>query len=156
MFFLNSVQSQIREVQESQTLNPAVHFCIYKYGVAKEEHSFAGMSVSLCLCLHPMDTVKTVIQSCHIDQRSISYIGKSILSERGLSGLYRRITSNIASSAPISAIYNFRASSVSSLSSWRLCEFCHFSCFYSKGTNKAADASWGTLSQLLKCLLGDY
>ncbi|KAI3682169.1 hypothetical protein L2E82_50103 [Cichorium intybus] len=59
-----------------------------------------------------MDTVKTVIQSCYTDQRSIPYIGKSILSERGLSGLYRGITSNISSSAPISAIYNFSYESV--------------------------------------------
>ncbi|KAI3781430.1 hypothetical protein L2E82_11445 [Cichorium intybus] len=59
-----------------------------------------------------MDTIKTVIQSCHTDQRSIPYIGKSILSERGLSGLYRGITSNIASSAPIFAIYNFSYESV--------------------------------------------
>ncbi|KAI3724244.1 hypothetical protein L2E82_36015 [Cichorium intybus] len=59
-----------------------------------------------------MDTVKTVIQSCHTDQRSIPYIGKSILSKRGLSRLYRGITSNIASSVPISAIYNFSYESV--------------------------------------------
>ncbi|KAI3523752.1 hypothetical protein L1887_02128 [Cichorium endivia] len=106
--------SEIREVQESQTVNPAVHFCIYKYGVAKQEHAFAGAfaGIFVSLCLHPMDSVKTVIQSCHTHQRSIPYIGKSILSERGLSGLYRGITSNIASSASISAIYNFSYESV--------------------------------------------
>ncbi|KAI3792431.1 hypothetical protein L2E82_06311 [Cichorium intybus] len=106
--------SEIREGQESQTVNPSVHFSIYKYGVAKQEHAFAGAfaGIFVSLCLHPMDTVKTVIQSCHTDQRSIPYIGKSIISERGVSGLYRGITSNIASSAPISAIYTFSYESV--------------------------------------------
>lgn len=106
--------SEIKEGQESQTVNPSVHFSIYKYGVAKQEHAFAGAfaGIFVSLCLHPMDTVKTVIQSCHTDQRSIPYIGKSIISERGVSGLYRGITSNIASSAPISAIYTFSYESV--------------------------------------------
>lgn len=106
--------SEIREVQESQTVNPSVHFSIHKYRVAKQEHAFAGAfaGIFVSLCLHPMDTVKTVIQSCHTDQRSIPYIGKSIISERGVSGLYRGITSNIASSAPISAIYTFSYESV--------------------------------------------
>lgn len=61
---------------------------VYKpqYGLAKQEHAFAGAfaGIFVSLCLHPMDTVKTVIQSCHTDQRSISYIGKSIVSERGM------------------------------------------------------------------------
>ncbi|CAI9288872.1 unnamed protein product [Lactuca saligna] len=85
-----------------------------QHGVAKQEHAFAGAfaGIFVSLCLHPMDTVKTVIQSCPTDQRSIQYIGKSIISERGLSGLYRGITSNIASSAPISAIYTFSYESV--------------------------------------------
>lgn len=106
--------SEIKEGQESQTVNPSVHFSIHKYRVAKQEHAFAGAfaGIFVSLCLHPMDTVKTVIQSCHTDQRSIPYIGKSIISERGVSGLYRGITSNIASSAPISAIYTFSYESV--------------------------------------------
>nr|XP_043612750.1 mitoferrin isoform X2 [Erigeron canadensis] len=89
---------------------------LYKpqYGLAKQEHAYAGAfaGVFVSLCLHPIDTVKTVIQSGHTEQRSIQYIGRSIISERGLSGLYRGITSNIASSAPISAIYTFSYESV--------------------------------------------
>ncbi|KAI7741555.1 hypothetical protein M8C21_006323 [Ambrosia artemisiifolia] len=85
-----------------------------QYGLAKQEHAFAGAFAGtfVSLCLHPMDTVKTVVQSCHTDQRSISYISKSIISERGFLGLYRGIASNIASSAPISAIYTFSYESV--------------------------------------------
>ncbi|KAK9072914.1 hypothetical protein SSX86_009350 [Deinandra increscens subsp. villosa] len=85
-----------------------------QYGLAKQEHAFAGAFAGtfVSLCLHPMDTVKTVVQSCHTDQRSIPYISKSIISERGLLGLYRGIASNIASSAPISAIYTFSYESV--------------------------------------------
>lgn len=85
-----------------------------QYGLAKQEHAFAGAfaGIFVSLCLHPMDTVKTVVQSCRSDQRSIPYIGKSILHERGLSGLYRGIASNIVSSAPISAIYTFSYESV--------------------------------------------
>nr|GEY74897.1 kinesin, motor domain-containing protein [Tanacetum cinerariifolium] len=58
---------------------------VYKpqYGLAKQEHAFAG-----------------------------AFAGKSIVSERGLSGLYRGIASNIASSAPISAIYTYSYESV--------------------------------------------
>lgn len=84
------------------------------YGLAKQEHAFAGAfaGIFVSMCLHPMDTVKTVVQSCGTDQRSVTYIGRSIISERGLSGLYRGITSNIASSAPISAIYTFSYESV--------------------------------------------
>ncbi|MFS7914128.1 putative mitochondrial carrier domain superfamily [Helianthus anomalus] len=85
-----------------------------QYGLAKQEHAFAGAFAGtfVSLCLHPMDTVKTVVQSCHTDQRSIPYISKSIISERGLLGLYRGIASNVASSAPISAIYTFSYESV--------------------------------------------
>lgn len=52
---------------------------------AKQEHAFAGAfaGIFVSLCLHPIDTVKTVIQSCHAEQKSIYYIGRSIVSERG-------------------------------------------------------------------------
>ncbi|CAL0313367.1 unnamed protein product [Lupinus luteus] len=85
-----------------------------QFSLAKQEHAFSGALAGLCvsLCLHPVDTVKTVIQSCHAEQRSIFYIGKSVVSDRGFSGLYRGITSNIASSAPISAVYTFTYESV--------------------------------------------
>ncbi|XP_019424575.1 PREDICTED: probable S-adenosylmethionine carrier 2, chloroplastic [Lupinus angustifolius] len=85
-----------------------------QFPLAKQEHAFSGALAGVCvsLCLHPVDTVKTVIQSCRAEQRSIFYIGKSIVSDRGFSGLYRGITSNIASSAPISAVYTFTYESV--------------------------------------------
>ncbi|KAL6986254.1 hypothetical protein U1Q18_019623 [Sarracenia purpurea var. burkii] len=84
------------------------------YGLARQEHACSGAlaGIFVSLCLHPVDTVKTVIQSCRADQRSINYIGRSIVSERGVTGLYRGIASNIASSAPISAVYTFTYESV--------------------------------------------
>lgn len=82
--------------------------------LAKQEHAFAGAfaGVFVSLCLHPVDTVKTVIQSCHAEQKSNLSIGRSIVSERGLTGLYRGVASNIVSSAPISAVYTFTYESV--------------------------------------------
>jgi len=52
---------------------------------AKQEHAFSGALAGVCvsLCLHPVDTIKTVIQSCRAEHRSIFYIGKSIVSDRG-------------------------------------------------------------------------
>ncbi|KAJ7944922.1 putative Mitochondrial carrier protein [Quillaja saponaria] len=84
------------------------------YFLAKQEHAFAGAlaGIFVSLCLHPVDTVKTVIQSCRADQSSIFYIGKSIVSDRGFPGLYRGIATNITSSAPISAIYTFTYESI--------------------------------------------
>ncbi|KAE8658517.1 Mitochondrial substrate carrier family protein, putative isoform 6 [Hibiscus syriacus] len=85
-----------------------------QYALAKHEHAFAGAfaGIFVSLCLHPIDTVKTVIQSCNAEQKSIFCIGRSIISERGSIGLYRGIASNIASSAPISAFYTLSYESV--------------------------------------------
>ncbi|XP_039067718.1 adenine nucleotide transporter BT1, chloroplastic/mitochondrial-like [Hibiscus syriacus] len=85
-----------------------------RFALAKHEHAFSGAfaGIFVSLCLHPIDTVKTVLQSCNAEQKSIFYIGRSIISERGLTGLYRGIASNIASSAPISALYTFSYESV--------------------------------------------
>ncbi|KAL0730744.1 hypothetical protein Bca4012_026838 [Brassica carinata] len=84
------------------------------YAFAKHRHAFAGAlaGVSVSLCLHPLDTVKTMIQSCSLQDKSLCSTGRSILCERGVSGLYRGIASNIASSAPISALYTFTYESV--------------------------------------------
>ena len=114
------------------------------YALAKQDYAFAGALAGVCvsLCLHPVDTIKTVIQSCQADQKSIFSVGRSIISQRGnffnrncmslvfsefvemtllncwgtifsgLAGFYRGITSNIASSAPISAVYTFTYESV--------------------------------------------
>lgn len=86
----------------------------HHYVLAKQEHAFAGAfaGVFVSLCLHPVDTIKTVIQSCQADQKSIFSVGRLIISQRGLAGFYRGITSNIASSAPISAVYTFTYESV--------------------------------------------
>lgn len=82
--------------------------------LAKQEHAVSGAlaGIFVSLCLHPIDTIKTIIQSCQPGQKSIFYIGQSVLSQRGLPGLYRGITSNITTSAPISAIYTFTYESV--------------------------------------------
>ncbi|KAM7525719.1 hypothetical protein LguiA_015621 [Lonicera macranthoides] len=84
------------------------------YVLAKKEHAFAGAfaGVFVSVCLHPVDTIKTVTQSCRSDQKSIHHISRLIISERGVTGLYRGIASNIASSAPISAVYAFTYESV--------------------------------------------
>ncbi|KAL8138927.1 hypothetical protein V2J09_004928 [Rumex salicifolius] len=83
----------------------------YKHNntLAKQEHAFSGALAGtfVSLCIHPVDTIKTVIQSCKVEQKSLYTIGQSIVTERGLSGLYRGVASNIATSAPISAIYTF-------------------------------------------------
>ncbi|KNA21122.1 hypothetical protein SOVF_046080 isoform A [Spinacia oleracea] len=82
--------------------------------LAKQEHAVSGAlaGIVVSLCLHPIDTIKTIVQSCQPGQKSICYIGKTVLSERGLPGLYRGITSNVTTSAPISAIYTFTYESV--------------------------------------------
>lgn len=51
----------------------------------KQEHAVAGAlsGIFVSLCLHPVDTIKTVIQSCRAEQKSIWYIGKSVVSDRG-------------------------------------------------------------------------
>ncbi|KAJ4956394.1 hypothetical protein NE237_013177 [Protea cynaroides] len=82
--------------------------------IANQRHALAGALAGTCvsLCLHPVDTIKTVIQSCVTDQKSLSHVVRLIISERGVIGLYRGIASNIASSAPISAVYTFTYESV--------------------------------------------
>ncbi|XP_024545371.1 adenine nucleotide transporter BT1, chloroplastic/mitochondrial [Selaginella moellendorffii] len=74
-----------------------------------KNHAVAGAlaGVFVSLCLHPLDTVKTVIQSKNTGKQAILPIVASIVSTRGVSGLYRGLGSNLASSAPISAIYTF-------------------------------------------------
>ncbi|XP_078163492.1 mitochondrial substrate carrier family protein [Carex rostrata] len=80
---------------------------VHRHAVAG---ALAGTTVSLCL--HPVDTVKTIIQSRGTGGYSFYQVLRQTLTERGLLGLYRGIASNIASSAPISAIYTFTYESV--------------------------------------------
>ena len=56
-----------------------------RFSLAKQEHAFAGAfsGTFVSLCLHPVDTVKTVLQSCRAEQKSIFHIGRSIIAERG-------------------------------------------------------------------------
>ncbi|KAG1355033.1 S-adenosylmethionine carrier 1, chloroplastic/mitochondrial [Cocos nucifera] len=81
---------------------------------SKNRHAIAGALAGalVSLCLHPVDTVKTVIQANGMGQTSSYLIVRRIISEKGILGLYRGIASNIASSAPISAIYTFTYESV--------------------------------------------
>ncbi|EPS66533.1 hypothetical protein M569_08243, partial [Genlisea aurea] len=82
--------------------------------IARQEHAFAGAmsGVFVSLCLHPIDTIKTVIQSCRADMKPFHSIVRTIITEKGLFGLYRGISSNILCSAPISAVYTFTYESV--------------------------------------------
>ncbi|PON62875.1 Mitochondrial substrate/solute carrier [Parasponia andersonii] len=104
---LVSEDSFQKEVTSSTSQKP-------RFTLAKQEHAFAGAfaGIFVSLCLHPVDTVKTVVQSRYLEQKSVFYIGRSIVSDRGLTGLYRGVTTKIASSAPISAIYTFTYESV--------------------------------------------
>jgi len=63
----------------------------------------AGMMVSICL--HPIDTVKVLIQAEAKSVRHLPAILGKFVGQRGLGGLYGGIWPNLASSAPISAIY---------------------------------------------------
>lgn len=84
------------------------------YALAKQEHAFAGAmaGIFVSLCLHPVDTIKTVVQSCHNHQKPLYHISRSFISERGVTALYRGISTNLASSAPISALYTLTYESV--------------------------------------------
>ncbi|XP_024358621.1 uncharacterized protein [Physcomitrium patens] len=65
--------------------------------------ALAGGVVSLCL--HPVDTLKTLVQARAGGNRNLLPIMSAVISERGLRGLYRGLGSNLTVSAPISAIY---------------------------------------------------
>ncbi|KAK9147512.1 hypothetical protein Scep_006269 [Stephania cephalantha] len=75
----------------------------------KHGHAFAGALAGtfVSICLHPIDTIKTIVQSHGHCKRSGHHVLRSIISQRGVTGMYRGISSNIASSAPISALYTF-------------------------------------------------
>jgi hypothetical protein len=74
--------------------------------------ALAGAFVSLCL--HPIDTLKTVIQAQTGQHPNLFPVLYSIISQRGIKGLYRGLGSNLASSAPTSAIYTFTYEAVKS------------------------------------------
>ncbi|XP_074289108.1 S-adenosylmethionine carrier 1, chloroplastic/mitochondrial-like isoform X2 [Silene latifolia] len=104
----SNIQGEVHSKSSSTLMNrPRPLLAEHEYAVSG---ALSGIVVSLCL--HPVDTIKTVLQSCQAGQKSLCYIGQSIITERGLSGLYRGISSNITTSAPISAIYTFTYESV--------------------------------------------
>ncbi|BBH03364.1 hypothetical protein Prudu_014212 [Prunus dulcis] len=78
----------------------------------KTEIGALALKSLIMLLLSKNMPLQTVVQSCRAEQKSLCYIGKSIVSDRGLTGLYRGIATNIASSAPISAVYTFTYESV--------------------------------------------
>jgi len=65
--------------------------------------ALAGTAVSVSL--HPLDTVKTIIQANSSGQSSFNQTLRRTLLERGVLGLYGGLASKLACSAPISAIY---------------------------------------------------
>ncbi|PKA45935.1 Protein mitoferrin-like 1, chloroplastic [Apostasia shenzhenica] len=84
------------------------------HAFSNNRHALAGALAGtlVTLCLHPVDTVKTIIQANRIGQKSFYHVLRRTISEKGIFGLYRGIASNIASSAPVSAIYTFTYESV--------------------------------------------
>lgn len=73
-----------RKGQETEVCSSSVETPTYAF-VAKQRHAFAGAlaGISVSLCLHPLDTVKTMIQSCRLGEKSLCNTGRSIISERG-------------------------------------------------------------------------
>lgn len=55
--------------------------------LANQKHAFAGAMAGIFVstCLHPVDTIKTVFQSCRTNKKSsLVSISRSIISERGI------------------------------------------------------------------------
>ncbi|KAL5206038.1 hypothetical protein ABZP36_034247 [Zizania latifolia] len=78
------------------------------YGaVTLNKHAVAGALAGtvVSVSLHPIDTVKTIIQVNSFGQSSFYHTLRCTLAERGVLGLYGGLASKVACSAPISAIY---------------------------------------------------
>ncbi|KAF0915846.1 hypothetical protein E2562_039171 [Oryza meyeriana var. granulata] len=78
------------------------------YGaVTLNRHAVAGALAGtvVSVSLHPIDTVKTIIQVNSSVQSSFYHTLRRTLVERGVLGLYGGLASKIVCSAPISAIY---------------------------------------------------
>ncbi|KAM3226146.1 hypothetical protein ACQJBY_058680 [Aegilops geniculata] len=75
--------------------------------VGANKHAAAGAIAGtvVSISLHPVDTVKTIIQANSSGHSSFYHILRRTLVERGVLGLYGGLASKIACSAPISAIY---------------------------------------------------
>ncbi|KAL2503220.1 Mitochondrial substrate carrier family protein [Forsythia ovata] len=118
----------------------------------------AGIFVSLCV--HSVDAVKSVLQSCRIDQKPLDNIGKSIISERGVTGAfswhfeqYCFFSANFCclhfhiriSEKYFDSLLPQGISVFGPLLGRGLCKYCYIIHYQSKRANKAADASWFTL-----------
>ncbi|KAG0564902.1 hypothetical protein KC19_8G149300 [Ceratodon purpureus] len=97
------VQSAVAAVESGLSLTGDTTKWNFRMGQNAGAGALAGGVVSLCL--HPIDTLKTIVQAQTGGSRNLLPILSSIISERGLKGLYRGLGSNLTSSAPISAIY---------------------------------------------------
>ncbi|KAL6634884.1 hypothetical protein ACP70R_027555 [Stipagrostis hirtigluma subsp. patula] len=75
--------------------------------VTVNRHAVAGALAGtvVSVSLHPVDTVKTIIQANSSGQNSFYHTLRRTLVERGILGLYGGLASKLACSAPISAIY---------------------------------------------------
>uniref|UniRef100_A0A0D9VJ76 Uncharacterized protein n=1 Tax=Leersia perrieri TaxID=77586 RepID=A0A0D9VJ76_9ORYZ len=75
--------------------------------VTLNRHAVAGALAGtvVSVSLHPIDTVKTIIQVNSSGRSSFYHTLRHTLVERGVLGLYGGLASKIACSAPISAIY---------------------------------------------------
>lgn len=74
-------------IKETEPVNSHLRACSKHEGpFARQEHAFAGAfsGIFVSICLHPVDTIKTVIQTCCAEQRSLRYISQSIVSARGM------------------------------------------------------------------------
>ncbi len=65
--------------------------------------AIAGTLVSIVL--HPVDTIKVTIQADRKVREPIAKVVSRIIRQRGVFGLYSGLSTSLASSAPISAIY---------------------------------------------------
>ncbi|KAL6911949.1 hypothetical protein ACP4OV_000754 [Aristida adscensionis] len=79
----------------------------FDVAVTVNRHAAAGALAGtvVSVSLHPVDTVKTIIQANSSGQSSFYHTLRRTLVERGILGLYGGLASKLACSAPISAIY---------------------------------------------------
>lgn len=107
-FGLQSAASAVdNEPAQTEASSTVVNLETTKWNFRMGQNAGAGALAGgvVSLCLHPIDTVKTIIQAQTGSNRNLLPILSSVISTRGLKGLYRGLGSNLASSAPISAIY---------------------------------------------------
>uniref|UniRef100_A0A804NUB5 Mitochondrial substrate carrier family protein n=1 Tax=Zea mays TaxID=4577 RepID=A0A804NUB5_MAIZE len=90
----------------SQELQPTFQHR-FDGAVTINRHAVAGAlaGTAVSVSLHPIDTVKTIIQANSYGQSSVYHTLRRTLIERGVLGLYGGLASKLACSAPISAIY---------------------------------------------------